>query len=446
MRPKRLSALLPPLIFLTALLLPAVAPAEKVLYRFQNKGDGAIVHAGLIADRNGNLFGTAVGLSLDGYCQKGCGTVFEMTPPGTKGGAWTFSVLYAFTMQNGDGAFPGSGLVLDAAGNLYGTTSGGGSNIGICQYYGCGTVFELSPNSSGGWTETVLYAFGGGTDGQNPEGDLIFDKNGALYGSTVVGGNSNTCTDCGTVFRLTPPSRQGGTWTEQVLYRFNNFSGGFWPEAGVVSDKAGALYGTTNEGGQGSNYCSDGCGVVFKLTPPVKGGGDWTEHVIYQFTGGNDGGEPFADVTFDRVGNLYGTTSTGNKNAGAVYKLTPPSTKNGAWTETTLYTCSTDSGPYYILAGVILDNAGNLYGTSQAGSLRYLGDVYRLKPPAKKGGVWTETELYAFQGGKDGRWPYAGLVFGRDGALYGTTLQGGGGKCSNGAHDFGCGTVFRLLP
>jgi len=95
---------------------------------------------------------------------------------------------------------------------------------------------------------------------------------------------------------------------------------------------------------------------------------------------------------------------------------------------------------------VILDEAGNIYGTSQAGSLSYLGDVYRLKPPAKKNGAWTETELYAFKGGKDGRWPYAGLTFGKDGALYGTTLQGGGGKCSNGAHDFGCGTVFRLLP
>ena len=164
--------------------------------------------------------------------------------------------------------------------------------------------FELSPNSSGGWTETVLYAFGGGTDGQNPEGDLIFDKNGALYGSTVVGGNSNSCTDCGTVFRLTPPSRQGGTWTEQVLYRFNNFSGGFWPEAGVVSDKAGALYGTTNEGGQGSNYCSDGCGVVFKLAPPLKPGGAWTKTVIYRFTGEGDGAQPYAGVTFDRTGNL----------------------------------------------------------------------------------------------------------------------------------------------
>ena len=444
MRPKRFSPSLSLIICLVALAFPAAA--EKV-YSFQNEGDGAIPYAGLTSDGYGNLYGTTAGLSLDGYCQKGCGTVFEMMAPATNGGAWTYNVLYAFTMQNGDGAFPGSGLVLDAAGNLYGTTSGGGSNIGICQYYGCGTVFELSPNSSGGWTETVLYAFKGGTDGQNPEGSLILDRNAALYGTTVVGGDSSSCTDCGTVFRLAPPSVPGGAWTEQVLHRFNNFSGGFWPEAGVVAaDKSGALYGTTNEGGQGSNYCSDGCGVVFKLAPPSKPGGTWTKTVIYRFTGEGDGGQPYAGVTFDRLGNLYGTTNTGHSNEGAVYKLTPPAENSGAWTETTLYTCATDAGPEYSTAGVIFDKAGNVYATSESGGLRGLGDVFRLKPPATKGGPWTETTLYTFKGGKDGRWPYAGLVFGKDGALYGSTLQGGGGKCSNGAHDFGCGTVFRLVP
>jgi len=281
MRLKCLSVLLPLVILSIALAFPTFAPAENVLHRFQNRGDGAFPSGGLITDKNGNLYGTTVGFSIDGYCQKGCGTVFQMAPPGTKGGAWTYTVLYAFTMQNGDGAFPGSGLVFDAAGNLYGTTSGGGSNIGICQYYGCGTVFELSPNSGGGWTETVLYAFkGGSADGQNPEGSLIFDQNGALYGTTVVGGDSKSCLSCGTVFRLTPPSKPGGEWTEQVLHRFNNFSGGFWPEAGVVADKSGALYGTTNEGGQGSNYCSDGCGVAFKaVAVETRGGLDQKHHL-----------------------------------------------------------------------------------------------------------------------------------------------------------------------
>jgi len=325
MRLKRLSPSLPIVILSIALGFPTIAPAEKVLYRFQNRGDGAFPSGGLITDKNGNLYGTTVGFSIDGYCQKGCGTVFQMTPPATKGGAWTYTVLYAFTMQNGDGAFPGSGLVMDAIGNLYGTTSAGGSNIGKCQYYGCGTAFELSRNSNGVWAEAVLYAFkGGSADGKNPEGSLIFGRDGVLYGTTVVGGDSKSCLSCGTVFRLMPPSKPGGAWTEQVLHRFNNFSGGFWPEAGVVADKAGALYGTTNEGGQGSNYCSDGCGVVFKLSPPSKPGGAWTKSVIYRFTGERDGGEPFAGLTFDLAGNLYGATSTGHKNAGAVYKLAPP--------------------------------------------------------------------------------------------------------------------------
>jgi hypothetical protein len=446
MRLERLSALLPLAIASMLLTFPTSAPAEKALYRFRNKGDGALPYAGLIADGYGNLYGTTAGLSLDGYCNAGCGTVFQMKAPATKGGAWGYAVLYAFTGSKGDGEFPGSGLTFDSAGNLYGTTGNGGYFGGECHNYGCGTVFELSPNRDGSWSESVLYRFKAGTDGRNPQGTLVLGSGGVLYGATVSGGDSNSCTDCGTVFRLSPPSRQSGSWTEQVLYRFNNFSGGFWPEAGVVADKAGALYGTTNEGGQASNYCSDGCGVVFKLTPPSKRGGAWTKSVIYSFTGENDGGQPYAGVTFDLDGTMYGATSMGNKNAGAVYQLTPPAKRNGAWTETTLYTCSTDNGPYYILSGVVLDKEGNLYGTSQAGSVRYLGDVYRLKRPASKGGQWTETELYAFKGGKDGRWPVAGLVFGKDGALYGTTLQGGGGKCSNGAHDFGCGTVFRVVP
>jgi len=451
MRPKRFSASIQVVIFSLALAFPALAPAEKVLYRFQNKGDGAFPYAGLIADGYGNLYGTTAGLSLDGYCQKGCGTVFQMTPA-TEGGSWSYAVLYAFTANNGDGEFPGSGLTFDSAGNLYGTTGNGGYFGGICHNYGCGTIFKLSPKRDGSWAETVLYRFKAEADGRNPQGTLVLGKAAELYGATVAGGDSSTCTDCGTVFRLTPPTAPGGAWTEQVLHRFNNFSGGFWPEAGVVADKSGALYGTTNEGGQTSNYCSDGCGVVFKLAPPSKPGGTWTKTVIYRFTGEGDGGEPYAGLTFDQAGRLYGTTWTGHSNShdngGAVFRLTPSAQKGAPWNEATLYTFTTDGGPWSPTAGIIFGKAGNIYGTSEVGGCcyHYLGDVFELKPPTKEGGTWTETTLYTFKGGKDGQWPYAGLVFGKDGALYGTTLQGGGGKCSNGAHDFGCGTVFRILP
>ncbi len=446
MRPKPfLSVFLPLLAILSPLSMfatgaPAAKPVEQVIYAFQNNGDGALPYAGLIADAKGDLYGTTAGYYGNGaICiDNNCGTAFQLKPPSRPAKSWTYTTLHVFS-GGGDGQAPGSPLIFDGAGNLYGTTSSGGT--GSC-YLGCGTVFELSPNASGGWTETVLYSFQGGTDGQNPEGALVFDKNGALYGTTVVGGEA-TCS-YGTVFQLTPPSERGGAWTENVLYRFNSFDSGFWPEVGVVFDRAGALYGTTNEGGQGG--CSDGCGVVFRLVPPRKQGGTWVERVLYAFTGESDGGAPYAGVTFDRSGNLYGTTSLGHKNAGAVYMLTPPTKKNGAWTETTLYTCSTDSGPFFIKAGVILDKARNIYGTSETGGPRYLGNVFKLKPPAKRGGTWTESELHRFRGGNDGRWPFAGLMFGKDGALYGTTLNGGGGNCLQGQHDFGCGTVFKLVP
>ena len=417
-----------------------VKGAEKVIYAFRNNGDGAQPYAGLISDAKGNLYGTSAGYYGSGtQCIHGCGTVFEMMPPAQPGDSWVFTTLYTFTGTNGDGTAPASPLVFDRSGNLYGTTSSGGT--GPC-YLGCGTVFELSPDAGGGWAETVLYSFQGGTDGQNPEGALIFGSNGSVYGATVVGGESNC--SCGTVFQLLAPMQPGGAWTENVLYRFNSFSSGFWPEGGVVSDKTGALYGTTNEGGQSG--CSDGCGVAFKLTPPRKKGGAWTEDVLYQFTGGSDGGQPYAGVIFDHAGNLYGATFIGNLYSyGAVFKLSPPRDQNGAWAETTLYTCG-GTGPLYPMGGVILDGRGDLYGTTAYGGKLGLGDAFELKPPARKGGNWVETELHQFKGGKDGRWPFAGLMFGQDGVLYGTTLGGGGGKCSNGEHDFDCGTVFRIEP
>jgi len=217
--------------------------------------------------------------------------------------------------------------------------------------------------------------------------------------------------------------------TFTVLY---NFGQGASLSTTLVQDAKGNLYGTTmTDGGSGS---------VFKM--------DTGRNVttLYYFTGSTDGRYPNPELALDDGGNLYGTTSLGHKNAGAVYMLTPPTKKNGAWTETTLYTCSTDSGPFFIKAGVILDKARNIYGTSETGGPRYLGNVFKLKPPAKRGGTWTESELHRFRGGNDGRWPFAGLMFGKDGALYGTTLNGGGGNCLQGQHDFGCGTVFKLVP
>jgi uncharacterized repeat protein (TIGR03803 family) len=272
-----------------------------VLYSFcswTNCTDGRQPQAGLIFDAAGNLYGTT---AFGGYygLQTGYGTLFELTPAG--GGSWTEQVVHNFNHDFTDGDEPYAGLIVDAAGNLYGTTSGGGT-------IGYGTVFELTPTGGGTWTE-VLHSFGDGTDGLYPWAGLIFDAAGNLYGTTSEGGTY----DGGTVFELTPAA--GGGWTEKVLHSFGNGNDGAYPHyAGLIFDAAGNLYGTTSGGG------TYGGGTVFELTP--AGGGSWTETVLHSFGNGTDGAEPYAGLVFDAVGNLYGTTlGGGTYNYGTVFEL-----------------------------------------------------------------------------------------------------------------------------
>ena len=226
-------------------------------------------------------------------------------------------MLYSFSGADGGG--PVAGLIFDTAGNLYGTTEEGGA-------HGAGIVFELTPNGDGSWTESVLHSFNG-TDGSSPFAGVIFDQAGNLYGTTGFGGASAT----GTVFKLTPNSN--GSWTESVLHSFKG-KDGLQPVAGVIFDQAGDLYGTTPEGGA-YDY-----GVVFKLAPNSNGG--WNETLLHTFTGGKDGGVLVAGVIFDQAGNLYGTTRNedrslcGGQGCGVVFKLTPNS--NGGWKSADLCT------------------------------------------------------------------------------------------------------------
>jgi hypothetical protein len=203
----------------------AASSKEIVVYSFQGGADGAY-SATLLADKAGNLYGNAY-QGGGGACQGGCGAVFELTPPGAAGGAWTETVLYHF-MGGNDGSLPRGGLIFDSAGNLYGTTLFGGG--GACSD-ACGTVFELSPPAAAGgaWTETILYRFKGVRegDGNGPYGNVVFDKSGNLYSTTYAG--VIACSDsgpwgCGTVFELSPPTATGGVWTETVLYRFDPVS------------------------------------------------------------------------------------------------------------------------------------------------------------------------------------------------------------------------------
>jgi uncharacterized repeat protein (TIGR03803 family) len=209
---------------------------------------------------------------------------------------WTETLFYSFQDSTESWA-PNPGLILDQVGNLYGTTSGGGGSACEYRYAdGCGTVFELSPNGSGGWTETPLYSFQGVSDSGVPLSGLIFDDAGNLYGTAVTGGGVTGCLGfggCGTVFELSPNG--SGEWTEAVLCSFRGGSDGAMPQAGLNLDRNGNLYGTTSEGGDTACFNGSGCGTIFELSP--NSGGAWTETLLYRFQGGNDGWFPQAGLS-----------------------------------------------------------------------------------------------------------------------------------------------------
>jgi uncharacterized repeat protein (TIGR03803 family) len=315
------------------------------------------------------------------------------------------TTLYNFT-GGSDGAYASSSLISDGAGNFYGTTALGGLPC-PSDSRGCGTVFELSPDSYGGWKETVLYAFTGQPDGAVPYlAPVIFDKAGNLYGTTSEGGAFNR----GVVFELSPV---GSGWTETVLYSFTGQGDGARPTAGLIMDAPGNLYGTT----AGDN---NGPGSVFELSPS---GVDWTMQMIYQVL--SSGG-----LTMDTAGNLYGTAFN------AVFELSP--NRNGSWNPTVLHTFTGYPQDGMDAQGALLfDQGGNLFGVTYSGGAKNNGTVYKLSPGPN--GQWTEKTLHSFKDGKDGRQPWAGVTLDASGNIYGTTARGGalGPK-----HQ---GTVFELL-
>lgn len=398
----------------------ASGPQLQTLYRFAGGTDGVRPQANLVSDAAGNLYGTTVNGGSNAGClggtEVGCGVVFELSPPSKRGGAWKENVLYRFSGD--DGAFPVAGLIRDQAGNLYGTTAQGGTFDGVCVNgkidLGCGVVFELSPELGGIWSETVLYAFTGLSDGGYPAANLTFDVSGNLYGTTQGGGIG-----LGTIFELSPNGSQG--WTETVLYEFQGDPDGAFPLAGLVFDQLGNLYGTTSVGGV------NGAGTVYELLPPGTQGGNWTEDILSSFTA--SAGVPYGGVIFDKAGNLYGTTS-GPK--GSVFELTPT---GDSWSESTLYAFGSTriSMP---LAGLLTDNLGNLYGTATGD---FCGGGFRLQ---NHSGSWKEAELDFFTGHNGPCGPEAALIFGKNDAIYGTSVVGGG--CHALAN--GCGTVFGAIP
>jgi uncharacterized repeat protein (TIGR03803 family) len=366
-----------------------------------------------------------------------------------------YKVLWSFAGSAAmDGAGPMGSLVFDRSGNLYGTTNGGGSAPACSSSGGCGTLFELSPNADGSWTETILYNFcsnsspNGCLDGAYPKAGLVLDSTGNLYGTTSIGGSSTECGfgGCGggTVFELSPPLAPGGAWSQTVLYNFctrinnSNCLDGAVPLSRLTIDGAGNIYGTTSTGGLGGTGGGGCCmgGVVFELSP-VSGG--WNQIVLYSFCANGhdgicaDGVAPQAGVVLDKAGNLYGTTESGGSpnspGEGTVYKLTPGS--NG-WAETVLLAPQFPYGKGGIPLGELsFDTLGNLYSTFSAGGQGSAGGVFRLSP--KNGGTFT---TFSFNS-QDGKTPTSGvLVDSKHASIYGTTANGGANRFY--------GTAFKI--
>jgi uncharacterized repeat protein (TIGR03803 family) len=352
---------------------------ETTTYSFAGGNDGGFPQAGLVANAKGRMFGVT---TSDGTGHNG--VIFEVTNKAE-------TPLYAFT-GGADGGVPLAGLTVDAAGNLYGTTNQGGSGYGV--------VFELSPGKKKSWNYKVLWTFTGGNDGGEPSGRLTLDANGNLYGTTTEGGTGVV----GTVFELSP---NGKTWNETVLYNFTGNNDGGEPMGNVLLGSDGDIYGTTAGYGQG-NY-----GVVFKLTP---NNGGWSESVLHAFQGGNDGEVPRDGLIQDASGTLYGTTAGFDNSYGNVFSLhTDGSNYASIYNIPSCQSCYTGNGPW---ATVTMDSSGVLYGTTLADGENNNGEVFKLTPGQNN--QWTASVLYAFPGGAGSQYLYSTVLINK-GKLYGTS-------------------------
>jgi uncharacterized repeat protein (TIGR03803 family) len=343
--------------------------------------------------------------------------------------AQTYTVIHNF-LGGADGDEAAYGMTIDPSGTLYGSTFDGDA--------GTGTIYSIRYHN-GFWQLSPLYVFtgGAGSPGAVPYAGVIFGPNGALYGTTGYGGIGSCATwggttGCGTVFELQPHVNRciNATcyWIETPLFDFNGTTQGATPYgARPIFDQAGNIYGTAFGGGTGN--CSGGCGLVYELTPS---NGSWTEKVLYNFAGNGDGAHPWSGVIFDQVGNIYGTTELGGANGfGTVYKLSP---SGSGWTETVLYNFQNQQDGSYPFSGLLFDGAGNLYGATTGGGTSAGGTVYELSP---NGSSWTFQTIAAFtrEPGELAGGPVSNLLMDSSGNIYGATYGDGA---------FGTGSVFKL--
>ena len=403
------------------------AAQETILLNYNAK-NGAGPAVTMTADKAGNLYGTTnYGGAFASACKgMGCGTVFELV---NRSGKYTYKIIHSFG-SGADGQTPNAQLIVDSNGDLYGDTYSGGTK-------GFGTIFRMHRKATGGWTEKVIYNFTGGNDGANPQASLAFDVAGDLYGTASGGGIvSSACTilaGCGTVFKLTP--HPNDHWAETTIYQFMGTPDGWFPLGGLVVAADGALYGTTDGGGV-NNF-----GTVYVLT---KAHGVWSEQILHSFNlDGTDGIFPVVGLTVDAKGNLYGPainggstlSGCGGAGCGVIFEFVAPN-----WTEKILYSFTGGDDGGGPATNLILHGSGKLYSTGAYGGTSAdgcgglgCGVVFELKP---NGSGWSEVTLHNFGRGSDGSLPYGGVVFGADGNLYGTTYLGG-------AQDLG--VVYKLV-
>jgi uncharacterized repeat protein (TIGR03803 family) len=378
----------------------SAAAQETTIWSFGGADGGQQPSGGLVADSSGALYGVT---SQGGTFNEG--TVFQLIPPASPGGAWTEAVLYNF--QGGsDGAGPFNGVVMGNSGELYGATVDGGITNDLCSE-GCGTVFQLTPPAvaGGAWTHMILYSFTGAADGGIPEAGPLQLHNGALYGATFSGGIVS-----GSYYELAPPSSPGGAWTETVIYALPGDGDGY-PGPSVIFGSDGNLYGTHPSGG------------IYQCIPPAAPGGSWTTNLIYTFPSRV---EPI-QLTAGPAGELYGTIlDNTNKGHGGVFELTPPLVPGNPWTYAELHRFKAGRDGSDPFAGMLLYN-GSLYGTTASGGVGCAksgcGTIFEVSPPSAPGGPWKESILYRFTG-KTGKYP-ASLPLVNNGFLYGTAMLGG---------------------
>lgn len=400
---------------------------KRLLHSFTCGNDGGYPVAGLTLDTGGNLYGTAAAGGV-----RGKGVVFELMP--SPDGTWKKKVLHSFAGGHKDLGEPLGGVVIDGNGNLFGTGSGEGPLNG-------GGVFELSPAPDGRWNGTILYAFESyGQQGSSPHGTLALDSAGNLYGTTFLGGNQSCSypSGCGVLFRLAPSEQ--GAWTETVLHAFTGSTDGKYPVGTPALDPLGTVYGTTNAGGDLSLCQGSGCGVVFRLAS--NDGKTWAETVLHTFSGGADGANPLAGLTFDSAGSLFGTTANGGDlscplgygfGCGVVFELDPA--ERGGTMRSFSFDGDNGASPW---AEVTFDSVGNLYGTTEDGGGGSCGNgagcgvLFEIK-----GNAGLKYQYIASPSEEIGFFSQGRLVLDSAGNVYGTTSEGG-------AYD--CGTVFEITP